>query len=143
MFEVDHHHHGQCQSENVCDKACVEVGILPTIQTVVESQQKCDVDSRNDDIAQTEHCKLCAREAVFNEILGKDEFDWCIKRFGHSDHHVGAEHPEDIVDEQAAQENAASDHIVQVDDFDCFDRKCKAKQIIGHPVLTEQSELLS
>ena len=34
-------------------------------------------------------------------------FDWCIERFGDADHDIGAKYPEDVVEEEATQKDAA------------------------------------
>ena len=41
-------------------------------------------------------------------------FDGRLEGAGHSDHDVGGEDPEDVVDEEAAQQNAAGQHVVEV-----------------------------
>jgi hypothetical protein len=62
-------------------------------------------------------------------------FDRRLKGLGDGDHDVGAEHPEDIVEEQPAQQDAAGHHIVQVQQFHAVDRERDAEQIVRDPVL--------
>ena len=79
-----------------------------------------------------------AEHSVHQEILWEDQFDWRFKRFGHGDHHVGTEHPEDIVDEQTAEQNAAVQHGVEVQQFDTVNREGQTEHIVGDPVLLPQ-----
>ncbi len=44
-------------------------------------------------------------------------------------------HPEDIVDEQPPQQDAAGADVVQVEQLDSIQGKRQAKQVIGYPVL--------
>lgn len=39
-------------------------------------------------------------------------FDWGFETLGHCDHDVGSEHPEDVVEEEAAQQYATSDYVI-------------------------------
>lgn len=39
------------------------------------------------------------------EGLHEEQLDWCIELPGHCDHHVGTEHPEDVVDEEKELEH--------------------------------------
>lgn len=79
-----------------------------------------------------------AEHAVHEEVLREDELDRCLERFGDGDHHVGAEHPEDVVDEEAAEQNAAVQDGVQVQQFDAVDREGQTEHIVRDPVLLPQ-----
>ena len=46
--------------------------------------------------------------------LREDELDGRLEGLGHSDHDIRAKDPEDVVEEETAQQDAASHHVVQV-----------------------------
>lgn len=64
-------------------------------------------------------------------------FYWCLKGPGHCHHHVGAKYPEDIVDEEAAQQDAARADVVQVQELHPVKGEGQAKEVVGNPVLGE------
>jgi len=104
-----------------CDALCLLVRII--------SQDEAQQQSRHHHIAQSQHGEVArVVEAGENELSGQIQL-WCVPHNpaqmqlsshdshwivggsrGHLDHHVGAEdvrgeeHPEDIVDEQAGQQ---------------------------------------
>ena len=44
-------------------------------------------------------------------------------------------HPEDVVDEEAAEQNAPGADSIQLEKLDAVERKRQAKQIVGDPML--------
>ena len=66
-------------------------------------------------------------------------FDRSFKRFSDCHHDIGAEHPEDVIEEKSTKKYAASNNIVQMEEFNSIHSKCKAKEIIGNPMLQEES----
>ncbi len=48
---------------------------------------------------------------------------------------LNSSHPEDIVDKQPPQQDAAGTDIVQVEQLHSVQGKRQAKQVIGYPVL--------
>lgn len=140
VLEVDHHEHGDQQTDNVGDEASVKVNMLATVQTDVKAQQERNEDARNDDISETEHSKLLPEDAMLQEVLREDELDWCVKGLGHRHHHISTEDPENVVDKEAAQENASGNDVAQIDVLDCLDGESKAKEVIGNPVLQQSKQ---
>lgn len=79
-----------------------------------------------------------AEHSVHEKVLWKDQLDRCLERLGHGHHHVGAEHPEDVVDEEAAEQNAAVQNGVQVQQFDAVNREGQTEHVVRNPVLLPQ-----
>lgn len=102
------------------------------------AQQKRNEDAWHDDVAQTEHKEVRAEHSVNQEILREDQFDWCLERLGNGNHNIGSEHPEDVVKEETAEQNAAVHNGVQVQQFDAVDREGQTEHIVCDPVLFPQ-----
>lgn len=135
VLEVEHHTHGDQQTNDVGDEACIKVRVLSTALADIEAKQQSDKDTWNDNITKTQHRKLGAMNAVHQEVLWKDQLNGGIKRLGHGNHNIGIEHPKDVVEKQTRQEKASGGDAVQVDEFDSLDGKREAKQIVGQPML--------
>lgn len=76
--------------------------------------------------------------AIYEENLkeyGRLAFNGRFEWFGHCDHDIGAKDPKDVIEEEASQEDAASEDIVQMQKFYAVNSKCKTKEVIGYPVL--------
>ncbi len=58
--------------------------------------------------------------------LGEDKLDGRLEGLGDGDHDVGAEDPEDVVEEEPAQQDAASHHVVQVQQLNAIHSECQA-----------------
>ena len=84
-----------------------------------------------------ENCNLIQHfNTVFNFThLREHKFDRSLETLGDSDHHVCAEHPEDVIEEESAQEDAASDHVVEVEELHSVNGEGHAEQVICQPVL--------
>ena len=67
--------------------------------------------------------------------LWEDQFDRCLEALGHSDHDVCSEHPEYVVEEESSEEDAARDHVVEVEELHAVDGEGHAQEIVGEPVL--------
>ena len=50
-------------------------------------------------------------------------------------HHWREEYPEDVVEEQARQQDHASLHSAEGQVLDSLDRKCEPQHVVGQPVL--------
>lgn len=61
-------------------------------------------------------------------------FDGCLEALGDGDHHVGSKHPENVVEEEAAQQDAAGDDVVKVQQFHSVDSERQTEEVVGHPV---------
>ena len=61
--------------------------------------------------------------------------DRCLEALGHCHHDISAKHPEDVVDEETAQEQAAHFDTVQRDHLNSVHREGQAKQIVQEPLL--------
>lgn len=70
--------------------------------------------------------------------MWKHQLDWGIETLRHCHHDICAEHPEDIVHEQAGQQNQTGHHVVQMQQFYTVDGERHAEQIVGDPVLLQQ-----
>lgn len=138
MTEHMHHQNGQRQSQEVRNVWGIEISTRFTFQTVVETQQQCNKDARNDDVAQAEHGKVGGIHPVDQDVLREDQFNWSIKAFGNGDHDIGAKHPEYVVHKEAGQQNQTGHHVVQVQQLDTVHGKRNTKQIVGDPVLLQQ-----
>lgn len=138
MLEDVHDEDGKAQAKDVGRKAGVEVGVGILLQTDVKAQQQGNEDPWNDDISKSQHGKVVCFEAFLQQILGKHQFYWCLKGLGHCHHHIGAKYPEDIVDEESAQQDAASADIVEVQELYSIKGEGQAKKVVGNPVLPQQ-----
>ena len=67
--------------------------------------------------------------------LGEDQFDGGLEGLGHGDHDIGAEYPEDVVEEEAAEQDAAGHHVVEVQQLHAVDGEGHPEQVVGQPVL--------
>lgn len=106
MLEHVHDEYGAEESQYVGDEWGVKVHFAVSIQAEIESKQESNENARDDDVAEAEQSKLLTVDAVLDEILRKDQFDWSVKWLGNADHDIGAKHPEDVVEEEAAQKDA-------------------------------------
>ncbi len=62
-------------------------------------------------------------------------FDWSIERLGHSDHHIGAEYPEYVVEEETAKQNAPVRDFVELEELDAVDGERQAEDVVSNPML--------
>lgn len=90
----------------------------------IKSEKQSNEDARDDNVSQTQHCKVVGWQAILQQILGEHHcnkanviyynintffevkkkknalnlsaltFDWCFKWFGHSYHDISAKHLE-------------------------------------------------
>lgn len=70
----------------------------------VEAEAEGHEDAWDDDVAQAENAVLGLFGAV---VLREHKLDWRIDSLGHREHHVGAKHEEDIVEEQQNEQSEA------------------------------------
>ena len=66
--------------------------------------------------------------------LGKDQLDRSLKALCDSDHDIGAKHPEDVIEEETTQEDAARDDGVEMEQLHAIDGKCHSQEIVSNPV---------
>lgn len=137
MFVNVHDENRRHQSQEVCDESCVEIQAGFSLETAVEAEKESDKYSRNNDVAKSKHRKVWGWKAICEQILRKDEFDRGFKAFGDSDHDVSSKHPEDIVDEETAEQNASGDDVVEMKQLDTIDGERQPEKIVGDPVLLE------
>ena len=62
-------------------------------------------------------------------------FDRSLEGLCYCDHDIGAEHPEDVVEEESAQEDAAGADFVELQELHAIHRERQAEQVVGNPVL--------
>lgn len=62
-------------------------------------------------------------------------FDGRLEGPRDGDHDVGAEDPEDVVEEQPTEQDAARDHVVEVQQLHAVDGERDAEQVVSDPVL--------
>lgn len=67
--------------------------------------------------------------------LWEHKFDRSLETLGDCDHHVCAEHPEDVIEEESAQEDAAGHHVVEVEELHSVDGEGHAEEVVGQPML--------
>lgn len=113
MLEVQHHDHRHNQRQCVHHASRVEIRFLPLRRLArvhsllagvvrVEGQKERDEEPGNHHIAQSEHAEELAR--VFGgsgKLLREHELDGALHARGDLHHNLRAEHPEDVVDEEA------------------------------------------
>jgi len=133
-----HDEDGESESGDVGDERRVEVEVRVAVQRPVVTEQEGDEDSRNDDVTEAEHGHVLGVEAVLEQVLREDEFDGSLERLGDGDHDVGAEDPEDVVEEETAEQDAAGHDVVQVEQLDAVDGEGEAEQVVGDPVLLHE-----
>ena len=92
----------------------------------------------NDDVSEAEHGHVGGAEAVLEEVLREDQLDRRLEALGHGDHHVGAEDPEDVVEEEAAEQDAAGGHVVEVEQLDAVDGEGQPEDVVCDPVLLDE-----
>lgn len=63
--------------------------------------------------------------------------DRCLEALGNCHHDISPKHPEDVVDKEAAQEQATHFDAVQGDHLYSVHRKGQAKEIVKDPLLQE------
>lgn len=139
VVEQMHYEHRSEQSHEVREERGVEVSVGFPAETVVVPQQQRDEDSRHNDVTEAEHREVAAAQSFLEQILRKHQFDRCLERSGHKDHHVRSKDPEDVIDEETAQEDTSGYDVVQVQELDAVDRESNAKQIVRDPVLKVQT----
>ena len=67
--------------------------------------------------------------------LREDQLDGCFERLCDCDHDISAKHPKDVIEEEPAEQDAASHDVVQVEQLHSIDGKGHAKQVVRQPVL--------
>lgn len=138
MTEYMHHQNGHRQAQKVGDEWGIEVSTWFTLQAIVETQQQCNENAGNDNVAQAKHSEVGGIESIDKDVLWEDQLDWCIEAFGNGNHDIRAEHPEYIIDEQARQQNQTGNDIVQMQQFNTVYSECNTEQIVGDPVFFQQ-----
>lgn len=138
MLETVHHKDRGQETEQVGGVGDVEVQATVLAPAVVEAQEEGNENARNHNVAQAQHGKVGGAQAIGENVLGEDQFDRGLETLSHRHHHIRSEHPEDVVDEQATEQDASSHHFVQVQHLHTVDRIRQAKQIVGDPVLLPQ-----
>lgn len=115
-----------------------EIEVARAVQTLVVPQEEGDKDTGDNDVSKSQHRHVLGLQTVLEQVLGEDEFDGGLEALGHGDHDVGAEHPEDVVEEEATQEDAAGHDVVQVQQLNPVDGESQAEDVVGDPVLLEE-----
>ena len=77
---------------------------------------------------------------MFNLTLKKWTltFDGCIERLGHKHHDIGAKHPENVVEEEAAEQGDTGEDFIQRQQLDRVKGERQAEEIVGDPVLGDE-----
>ena len=138
VFEEVHHDDGGNEAGDVGDECGVKVERGIPVQRLVVAQHEGDEDARNDDVAEPKHGHVLGLQPVLDEVLGEHEFDGGLEALGHRDHDVGAEDPEDVVEEEAPEEDAPREDLVEVKQFNPVDCEGQAEEVVGQPVLLDE-----
>ena len=69
MLVQVHHKDGRHESEKVSGERHVEIKVGLSLQTVVETKEQSDKDTRDDYIAQTKHGKVASVQTLLQQIL--------------------------------------------------------------------------
>ena len=133
-----HDEDGESQSGDVGDEGRVEVEVRVAIERSVVAQQESDEDAGDDDITEPQHGHVLGGEPIFEQILREDQLDGSFEGLGDGDHDVGAEDPEDVVEEKTSEKDASGQHVVQVKEFDSVDGEGQAEQVVGDPVFLHE-----
>ena len=128
----------ESESGDVGDEGRVEVEVRVAVQGSVVAEQEGDEDSGDDDVAEAEHGHVLGVESVLQQVLRKDELDRSLEGLCDGDHDVGAEHPEDVVEEEASEQDAAGEHVVEVEQLNAVDSEGQAEEVVGDPVLLQE-----
>lgn len=126
------------QTQEISDECGVEVQAGLAFQAAVEAEQQRDENAGDDDVAESQHGEIRGVQSVGEQILREHQLDGRFKTLRHGDHHVGAEHPEDVVDEEPAEQDASGDDVVEMEQLHTVDGERQAEQVVGDPVLLEQ-----
>lgn len=62
-------------------------------------------------------------------------FYWSIERLSNSHHHISPKNPENVVEEESAQQNATNSYSVQLKYLYSINRERQTKYVISNPVL--------
>jgi len=89
------------------------------------------IGDRRAAVTLTEHGELACIDSILHEILWEKNLDWGIERPCDSHHHVGAKHPKDVVEEEAAEQDAPNRKRWQRKHGNAVDRKREAVPVKG------------
>lgn len=138
VLEHVHHQDGRQQAQDVRAERSPEVKLRVPFEALIEAQQESYEDARHHDVTQPQHGKVARVQTVYQQILRKHQFDRSLEALGDGHHDVGTEHPEDVVQEESAEQDAAGHHVVQMQKLHTVNGERYSKQIIGDPVLFKQ-----
>ena len=68
-------------------------------------------------------------------MLIKITFNRSFEWFSDGDHDIGAENPEDVVEKEASEKDAAGHNIIQMKQLNAIHGESESEQIISDPVL--------
>ena len=137
-LEVLHHREGGNNSDDLAHEAVVEVGRLEVVHVLRVLHAAVDVvfeaegheDARNHNVAEPQHREL---RGVARQVVGEDELDGRLHRFCHCYHHVGAVDPEDVVEEEAPEQDEADLEVGERDLLDAHNRKGDSEEVVAQP----------
>ena len=58
-----------------------------------------------------------------------------LQSLGNSDHYISSKHPEDVVEEQASEQEAANTHSIQGDELNGVHAESQANYVVQNPLL--------
>lgn len=133
-------HHEDCshESQEVSDEGCIEVQAGLSLHAAVETKEQSNEDSWNDDVTKTQHGEVAGVEAIGEKILGEHELDRGFEALGDCHHDVCSKHPEDVINEESAEENAAGDDVVEMKKLNSIDGESEAEQVVCNPMFLKQ-----
>ena len=77
----------------------------------------------------------CYSRCCNSTHLWEYKFDRSLKTFGDGDHDICPEYPENVIEEESAQEDAASHHVIEVEQLHSVNSEGHAEEVVGQPVL--------
>lgn len=126
------------ETQEVSDERGIEVQAGFSLKAAVKAKEKSDEDSRNDDVAESQHGKVRSVETVGEQILWENEFDGRLEALRDCNHDICSKHPENIINKKSTKQDTSSDDVVQMQQLNAIDGERQSKQIVRDPVLLEQ-----
>mmetsp|Transcript_20197 Transcript_20197/g.52100 ORF Transcript_20197/g.52100 Transcript_20197/m.52100 type:complete len:307 (-) Transcript_20197:648-1568(-) len=101
----------------------------------VEAQHERHKDARDHDVTEAEQREL---DLLGVQVFGEEQLDRRVDPLGHRHHHLGAEHPEDVVQEERAQQQRADLEGAEREHLDGAQREGGGEHVRQHPALGER-----
>lgn len=110
-------------------------GLDSEVLQEVKSETERHEDARNNDISQSQNRVL---RGIHTQVSRELQFNGGIDVLGHSDHHVGAEHEEYVVEEEESEEDGSVLEVAQEDELEGVDAEHDGQDVIVDPALTHE-----